>query len=1164
MSSVEAVIQPSEQRLFNTHQRRRGQRDNNETLVGDGTSHTGPREAEPSSAITLTSHTAISSGHSVSENERELRKGRARGRGRGRGRGSQVRGLGNTGGVRGDPRQENSRQLVEPNGARLPSRRQFGHQLTVQNAQDQSDFAPSSLDPDAPIFIPGRQVDPKVGRGKAEHSRQKRGQPAKLQRARERRESIKKSSAPDIPTRTHDDIANSAYECPICTSEVDSRSRIWSCRTCWTVFHLGCIIRWATNEGSTETQQHDESEGLPPSRRWRCPGCNLPKSNIPSSYTCWCEKESDPNSIVGLPPHSCGQTCSKPRILPKQCPHPCELMCHAGPCPPCSRVIPDQICFCGKQAVTKTCLDTDLESGWSCEEVCGDLLPCGTHTCSQSCHGGLCGACTALMASRCYCGKSETEVPCCERSREEKSTRATDCTGSVDEWMGSFKCGEKCGRKFDCRKHQCERDCHPQDLEAPHCPRSPDAVSHCPCGKTLLRDFSALQRTSCEDPIPNCNKQCSKRLPCGHPCQQVCHSDNCGTCLLNVQIFCRCQRTESTTICHQRNNEAPQCQRTCKAVLSCGRHECGERCCSGERKAAERQAMKRKLKSSWAVQALDDSIEVEHICPQMCGRPLKCGNHTCPQLCHKGPCQSCREAIFEESSCHCGKTVLQPPLPCGTRPPLCRFECERPTLCGHPKVSHNCHGDEDSCPRCPYLSEKACLCRKSTLKNQPCFLTEVRCGEICGRKLRCGSHFCRKQCHRPGECEDQDRFCQQPCGKAKKACGHPCEDTCHAPSPCKEDRPCQNKMFITCECQHLRQEIKCNASKTSEGNTKKTLNCNEECAELARRQNLALALNVDPNRQNDHVPYTAVTLKAYKENLKWAQTQEKEFRTFAADDKEKRLRFKPMPAPYRAFLHSLAEDFGFESESLDPEPHRHVLVFKTSRFVKAPMKTLAECIRIRNAQPSSVPSTGQQRKLHRMQEPYNGFLLTVPRFGLTLDELRNDFAPVFDSTPGLAYDISFLPSEEIVIKARPASNSTAISASALCASIKAIKPSLQGNTLSRHLAGSIQLCTLDSSLNILRREVDDSTLPDGWSQVVSKGPAPKTVRPDPAVGQKSSFTVLGSRLKEKRRENTKKKKMEAEVVEDWEEEVRKEEEGAAIADGNDVETIFDASTAETA
>ena len=1122
-----------------------------------------PSSAEPSSAEA-----------SATENGKSgrIRGGGSRGRGRGRGMGRG--GIDTRGGRRhvgGYPGNTNGQALdesVDTEGVRhrqmpsVGSSRQFGGKLTQEEgvpAQNQS-----TLHADAPEFLPGQTHHPRPHNPRGGKAAQANVHQGHVKGPRARRQSILKSTAPDIATRTHEDIANAIYECPICTNEVAKNSKVWSCKTCWTVFHLSCIKKWSTNEGSTQAQQRNENGDLPPLRQWRCPGCNLPKEILPSNYTCWCGKEADPRPIAGIPPHSCGQTCGNPRVLPKNCPHPCELLCHAGPCPPCTHTGPTQSCFCGKTSTTRRCVDTNYDTGWSCGKICGDLMPCGEHTCQKPCHEGFCGACEVHVNCRCYCGKVEQSVICCECGDEKQSKRQSNHEEdlvAIEEWTGSFECRNGCHRQFDCGQHLCEKSCHPQDLETPHCPRSPDIVTDCPCGKTSLVEILSLSRTNCQDPIPNCEKKCLKTLRCGHSCQQVCHADECTPCLLTINIKCRCGRTQSSTICHQGIQEPPQCMRACKATLNCGRHECGARCCSGERKAAERQAIKRKLRPLNASRVVDEGFEAEHICTRSCGRLLKCGNHPCPELCHKGPCGSCREAVFDEISCHCGKTVLQPPLPCGTKPPPCRFDCERPKDCGHPRVPHNCHGDDESCPKCPFLAQKPCLCGKKTLKNQPCWLTEVRCGEVCGKKLKCGSHFCRKQCHRSGECEDVGKSCEQACGKAKKACGHPCEVLCHAPSSCKEDKPCQNKIFITCDCQHLKQEVKCNASKTSEGNTKKTLSCDDECARLARNQRLAQALSIDPEaHKDDHIPYSNDTLKMFRENVKWAQTQERELRVFAADDAEKRLRFKPMPAHQRAFLHALSEDFGLDSESMDPEPHRHVAVFKTPRFVMAPMKTLAECVRIRiAAETSSVTVADSQKKLRANNEKYNGFLLTQARFGLTLEELRADFAPSLDSTPGLAYDVSFLPSEEIVVKARPASSSTAIPDTAIEASLKALKSSLSAITSSKQLAATIQLCASDASLNILRRELDDPANNGGWSQVAARAAAPRTLPRQTVVGEKSVYTVLGSKLRDakKKREEEKKAKDSEIVVDDWEEEIRREEaeeEKAKVEAGGDVES----------
>ena len=1033
--------------------------------------------------------------------------------------------------------------------------RQFGGALTTDSSINPASIPSSSLQADAPEFRPGQQHPQRATQGPKGKLGPSVKYPLNNRTPRLRRGSSIKSNAPDIATRTHEDILNGVYECPICTSEVARNSKVWSCKTCWTVFHLTCIKKWSQNEGSALDQQRVQNGDSLPPRQWRCPGCNLPKDVLPSSYTCWCEKEVDPRPISGNPPHSCGQTCGKRRISPKKCPHPCELLCHAGPCPPCTHLGPVQSCFCGKKSISRKCVDTNYDTGWSCEELCGDLMPCGEHTCNRPCHEGLCGACEVQVDSRCYCGKTEKFVICSERGDEKKSQRAANTESSreiIEDWVGSFDCGHACDRPFDCGKHNCVNRCHPHKPQTPHCPWSPDVISRCPCGKTLLDEISGRVRESCEDSIPNCKEVCLKRLHCGHQCQQVCHSGRCMPCLQNVDVSCRCGRTSSTTVCHQGREDSPQCSRVCRVTLNCGRHECGERCCLRERKAAERQATRRKLRPLGAVpRALDEGYEAEHICLRLCGRLLKCGNHPCPELCHKGPCGSCREAIFDEIDCNCGRTVLQPPLPCGTSPPPCRFDCERPKICGHPQVPHNCHGDQEACPKCPFLTEKSCMCGKKTLQNQQCWLTDVRCGTICGKKLRCGSHFCRKPCHRPGECEDAGKSCQQLCGKAKKACGHLCEEQCHAPSSCREDKPCQNKMLITCECQHLKEQIKCNASKSSEGNSRKTLKCDDECARLERNHKLALALNIDPEtHKDDHVPYSTATLQLFQtqESIKWAQTQEREFRVFAADDAEKRLRFKPMSAHQRSYLHSLAEDFGLDSESMDPEPYRHVAIFKTPRFVMAPTKTLMECVRIRNeaAKSSSTEYLEAQRKIRESNEPFNGYLLTGPKFGLTLEDLRADFSPSLDSTSGILFDISFLPSEEIVLKARPASPATNISTSSIEAIVKGLKPSLSAIANAKHLASFICLCALDPSLNIVRRESIAGFNSEGWSQVAAKGAVlPRNAPRQIPLGTKSVYTVLGSKLKDakkKKEEKDRAKDEVTDVVDDWEEEVRREEE----------------------
>ncbi|KAJ5291833.1 Zinc finger NF-X1-type [Penicillium angulare] len=872
---------------------------------------------------------------------RRNREGRGSRPRRGRGNGAQSTATTENGEQSGQSSQNQSR------GMRA---RGFGARLTKAgqepNDQERGTIAEDDqgLRADVPDFVPGMPASNKdtassAPKGKGKSKPKAAPKPPKV---------TTKSIADDIATRIHEDIAHNLYECPICTSELGRRSKVWSCELCWTVFHLSCIKKWSTNQGAAAqntSRDPDNGEGSAAPRAWRCPGCNLSHEHFPTTYTCWCEKEVDPRAFPGLPPHSCGQTCSRQR---KGCPHPCDATCHAGPCAPCTAMGPTQDCFCGRNSSTKRCQDTDYEKGWSCGEVCGDLLPCGEHMCTLPCHEGLCGACDVKLEARCYCGKVETEMLCSSRDEEMDSQTIRE-DGTEEEWTGCFSCNDTCSRPFDCGLHSCQRSCHPQDSLPAHCPRSPDVVIRCPCGKTKLADIPEhTPRTSCEDPIPHCPESCGKMLACGHSCDQVCHTGPCGSCLRRVPVDCRCGRITAMSVCHQGDLQNPQCMRMCKATLHCGRHACTERCCAGEQKAIERQALRRKLKAH--LRPSDEDIEAEHICTRICGRTLKCGRHTCPELCHKGACNTCREAIFEEISCNCGRSILHPPQPCGTQPPPCSSPCERPKSCGHPQTAHNCHVDDETCPKCPFLTEKQCLCGKKVMKNVPCWLADSRCGQICGKPLKCGSHFCKKDCHRSGECEDATQPCQQACGKNKTLCGHPCSDACHAPYPCPEKTPCPTMLTITCGCGRLRQQRRCNAAKavTSKGQLQQPerlpiltpLTCDDECSRLERNRSLASALGVDINQSTTmqaisptNLPYSTETLDHYIKlastvSLSTLQTYESTLHSLATDSSSRSTRFQPAKSTLRQFTHSLATDWGFVTESHDPEPHRHVFVLK--------------------------------------------------------------------------------------------------------------------------------------------------------------------------------------------------------------------------------------------
>lgn len=350
------------------------------------------------------------------------------------------------------------------------------------------------------------------------------------------------------------------------------------------------------------------------------------------------------------------------------------------------------------------------------------------------------------------------------------------------------------------------------------------------------------------------------------------------------------------------------------------------------------------------------------------------------------------------------------------------------------------------------------------------------------------------------------------------------------------------------------------------------MKCDDECLRLQRNRQLAEALNIDPEtHSDDHIPYSDTTLKLFRDNITWAQTQEREFRVFAAAQDEKRLRFKPMQSHQRAFLHALAEDFGLDSESQDPEPHRHVCIFKTPRFVSAPRKTLAQCLRIAKAastvgaaasslRPSASASTVPQRQ---DTQAFNAFLLKNPRFALTIEELDQalaaDLAMASRAGPALTFTTYFLPSDEIAIKATPKTTTAAVATAsvtpttqALESALSQLKPNIARTVSGLGLAGAVSLCHVDvadgpsssssSSVSITRREGDSTAAGNagGWSAVASRGSWRRTAAAAAAAGNKppgaagageprapSAYVAL------KRLELRKKEMKKEAVEEDW-------------------------------
>lgn len=783
--------------------------------------------------------------------------------------------------------------------------------------------------------------------------------------------------AETITERLQQSLSRNVYECCICCDIIKRHQPVFEDQHCWAVFHLACVSKWAKRALSPESG--------PPSGSWRCPACNSPNTALPETYTCWCTKEIQPE-VSRTSPHSCGQTCGKARG--GDCPHPCSLACHPGPCSPCTNLGPEQSCFCGKNSTQRRCVDTDYALGaWSCREVCGEIMPCDEHACERTCHPGLCGACGVLEEKTCFCGRETRSVACSEQ-KEARDGVAAEGRPIV----GSWQCPHRCEKTFDCGIHKCTKPCHTKTvIQASACPLSPSLVTTCHCGQSRLRDLLEEPRSVCTDPVPACSKVCSKVLPCGHTCRAQCHPGPCGECSVELDILCHCGSSRVSTTCQDMQlGLQPSCERVCKASLSCARHICMNRCCSGHQASQARIARRPKARQAAQLAARYEEIEAEHLCTKSCGRALSCGNHSCGVLCHSGPCPSCLVASFDDLTCHCGRTSIPAPVACGTVPPACKYLCTRAPACGHPSVPHNCHLDDEACPRCPYLVEKSCMCGKQRVKNQSCWQTSVSCGQICDTPLSCGSHRCLKRCHLPEECESP---CRQVCGKTRLGCGHPCKETCHtAACPEDPDHPCKASIMAVCACGNTKMAVRCNsqdADATNQAN--RFLKCTDFCAITARNKKLSAALGVpatDPLKPVSSAVYEESTLAYYRDNRIWCSTIEQAFRTFlSSPDRVKN--FKPMRAELRRFVHELAEVHGMTSESMDEEPKRSVQIQKTANTAP-PQKSLAQSSLLRtNATTTTTTTVEAERKKTSHGQAYNAMVLVGLRFGATEEELES-------------------------------------------------------------------------------------------------------------------------------------------------------------------------------
>ena len=170
---------------------------------------------------------------------------------------------------------------------------------------------------------------------------------------------------------------------------------------------------------------------------------------------------------------------------------------------------------------------SDPAGAFSCGAVCGGLLQCGHHACTETCHP------LAADAAR----------PEADAGAEAVRRR----------WYGDA------------------------------CPLLPSPQLRCPCGARAADELALLAqrppRSACTDPLPTCGGPCGKQLRCGaHACEEPCHLGPCPPCDALVRRECICGRTSREVPCTPAAR--PTCRNVCRRWLDCKRHRCEIECCA--------------------------------------------------------------------------------------------------------------------------------------------------------------------------------------------------------------------------------------------------------------------------------------------------------------------------------------------------------------------------------------------------------------------------------------------------------------------------------------------------------------------------------------------------------------------------------------------------------
>ncbi|KAM7499374.1 hypothetical protein LguiA_023788 [Lonicera macranthoides] len=228
--------------------------------------------------------------------------------------------------------------------------------------------------------------------------------------------------------------------------------------------------------------------------------------------------------------HKCKLRCHGPKPPPnpeftlkpkKKKQHHHQSECTPGlPCPPCPELV-WRSCA-GYHFAAERMMVCSNKAEFSCDNLCGNLLPCSNHYCTKTCH--------ALDNPSSTPGRLERGEPCEECNLPCQKEREPAC------------------------QHRCPLKCHPE--ECPPCKVLIKRSCHCGAMVHVFECVYYIRLSQKEQSaVRSCRGPCHRKLPnCTHLCPETCHPGQCPPpekCSKKVTVRCACQTLKKEWACHE-------------------------------------------------------------------------------------------------------------------------------------------------------------------------------------------------------------------------------------------------------------------------------------------------------------------------------------------------------------------------------------------------------------------------------------------------------------------------------------------------------------------------------------------------------------------------------------------------------------------------------------